>query len=57
MYTKLDETKEFFLTASVVGGVYAIRVVSSNPLAEEKYIRRVFELLVSAAEEVLENHK
>ncbi|KAK0264312.1 hypothetical protein LTR91_021899 [Friedmanniomyces endolithicus] len=53
VYTKLDETKEFFLTASVVGGVYAIRVVSVNPLAEEKYIRRVFELLVEITERVL----
>ncbi|KAK0257410.1 hypothetical protein LTS09_007885 [Friedmanniomyces endolithicus] len=55
VYTKLDETKEFFLTASVVGGVYAIRVVSVNPLAEEKYIRRVFELLVEITERVLES--
>ncbi|KAK1058684.1 hypothetical protein LTR74_013236 [Friedmanniomyces endolithicus] len=55
VYTKLDETKEFFLTASVVGGVYAIRVVAVNPLAEEKYIRRVFELLVEITERVLES--
>ncbi|KAK0332870.1 hypothetical protein LTR94_023183 [Friedmanniomyces endolithicus] len=54
VYTKLDETKEFFLTASVVGGVYTIRVVAVNPLAEEKYIRRVFELLVEITERVLE---
>ncbi|KAK5687354.1 hypothetical protein LTS10_001492 [Elasticomyces elasticus] len=53
VYTRVDATKEFFLTASVVSGVYAIRVVASNPLAEEKYIRRVFDLLVEVTERVL----
>ncbi|KAK3110265.1 hypothetical protein LTR53_015618 [Teratosphaeriaceae sp. CCFEE 6253] len=55
VFTKVDETKEFFLTASVIGGIYAIRVVASNPLAEEKYLRRVFELLVCVAEDILPN--
>ncbi|GAB7363932.1 hypothetical protein MBLNU230_g4494t1 [Neophaeotheca triangularis] len=53
VYELIDERKEFFLTSSVIGGVYGIRVVSANPLAEEKYIRRVFEVLVETAEEVL----
>ncbi|EMC98191.1 hypothetical protein BAUCODRAFT_32187 [Baudoinia panamericana UAMH 10762] len=53
VYTAIDEKQEFFLTASVVGGVYAIRVVSANPLAEEKYIRQVFELLVATTEATL----
>ncbi|KAK5735647.1 hypothetical protein LTR17_007998 [Elasticomyces elasticus] len=53
VYTRVDAMKEFFLTASVVSGVYAIRVVASNPLAEEKYIRRVFDLLVEVTERVL----
>ena len=54
VYELIDKRKEFFLTSTVVGGVYAIRVVSANPLAEERYVRQVFDLLVSTAEEVLD---
>ena len=50
----IDNKKEFFLTSTVIGGVFAIRVVSANPLAEERYVRKVFEELVEAAEQVLE---
>ncbi|KAI7209344.1 dopa decarboxylase-like protein [Hortaea werneckii] len=50
VYTAIDARKEFFLTASVVGDTYAIRVVSANPLAEEKYLREVFGQLVEEAE-------
>ncbi|TKA29180.1 hypothetical protein B0A50_03690 [Salinomyces thailandicus] len=53
VYTAIDERKEFFLTASVIGEAYAIRVVSANPLAEEKYIREIFGQLVEAAEDAL----
>ena len=53
VFETIDQQKEFFLTSTVVGGVYAIRVVSANPQAEEKYIREVFEVLVRTAEEVL----
>lgn len=53
VYKIIDERKEFFLTSTVIGGVFAIRVVSANPLAEEKYVRQVFEELVEAAEKVL----
>jgi aromatic-L-amino-acid decarboxylase len=56
VFTLIDQKKEFFLTSTVVGGVYAIRVVSANPLAEEKYVRQVFEDLVNATEEVLSKH-
>ncbi|EME45422.1 hypothetical protein DOTSEDRAFT_71215 [Dothistroma septosporum NZE10] len=49
----IDKEKEFFLTSTVVGGVYAIRIVSANPLAEERYIRQVFDRLVEAAEAVV----
>ncbi|KAK2746153.1 hypothetical protein FQN55_005782 [Onygenales sp. PD_40] len=48
---------EVFITSSVVDGVTVIRVVSGNPLAEEKYVRRAFEILVSVTEEVLEAGK
>ncbi|KAF2163341.1 hypothetical protein M409DRAFT_37276 [Zasmidium cellare ATCC 36951] len=57
VYTLIDERKEFFLTSSVVGGVYAIRVVSANPLAEEKPVRQVFDELVATTEEVLAKHR
>ncbi|TKX19311.1 L-aspartate decarboxylase-like protein [Elsinoe australis] len=53
VYQVIDGEKEIFLTASVIGGVYAIRFVSSNPLAEEKYVRRSFDILVDATERVL----
>jgi aromatic-L-amino-acid decarboxylase len=53
VFETIDNKKEFFLTSTVIGGVFAIRVVSANPLAEEKYVRKVFEELVEAAEQVL----
>lgn len=49
----IDGQKEFFLTSTVVNGVYAIRLVSANPSAEEKYVREIFDILVSTAEDVL----
>jgi len=52
VFALIDARKEFFLTATVVGGVHAIRVVAANPLAEEKYIRQVFDVLVATTEEV-----
>jgi aromatic-L-amino-acid decarboxylase len=54
VYNIIDSSREYFLTSTLVGGVYAIRVVSANPLAEEKYVRDVFENLVKAAEKVLD---
>ena len=53
VYEIVDQGKEFFITSSVVGGVYAIRVVSANMLAEEKYVREMFEVLVKTTVEVL----
>jgi aromatic-L-amino-acid decarboxylase len=53
VFEVIDGKKEFFLTSTVIGGAFAIRVVSANPLAEEKYVRKVFEELVEAAERVL----
>lgn len=53
----IDQRKEFFIISTVVDGVFAIRVISGNPLAEERYIRRIFDLLVSTAEEVLEKRR
>ena len=50
VYERVNEQGEFFLTSTVVCGVYAIRVVSANEAAEEKYVRGAFDALVSAAE-------
>lgn len=57
VYEFIDSGKEFFITASVVGGVYAIRIVSANMLAEEKYARQMFELLVKTTEDVLSRRR
>ena len=54
VYELINSRGEIFLTSGVVEGMYAIRVVSANPKAEEKYIRRAFEILVKTTEEVLE---
>lgn len=56
VFALIDERKEFFLTSTVVNGVTAIRVVAANPLAEEKYVRQVFQDLVTLTEEVLSKH-
>nr|POF13894.1 aromatic-l-amino-acid decarboxylase [Quercus suber] len=54
LYKVIDEKKEFFLTSTVVGQAFAIRVVSANPLAEEAYVRKVFDELVTITEMVVE---
>ncbi|KAI9826132.1 MAG: hypothetical protein M1832_000581 [Thelocarpon impressellum] len=51
-YETINARGEIFLTSGVVGGIYAIRVVSANPKTEEKYLRRAFDILVAVAEEV-----
>jgi len=53
VYELVNRQGEIFLTSSVIAGNYAIRVVSANPKAEEKYIRKAFQILVEAAESVL----
>jgi aromatic-L-amino-acid decarboxylase len=52
VYELVNSRGEIFITSSVIGGVYVIRVVSANPLADEKNIRRAFEILVETAEEI-----
>ena len=53
VYELVLKRGEIYITSSVIGGVYAIRVVSANPLAEEKYVRRAFDILVEATEDCL----
>lgn len=54
VYELINKRGEIYLTSTVVGGTYAIRVVSANPMADEKNLRRAFEILVETAEEVRE---
>ncbi|KAL1956657.1 hypothetical protein VTO42DRAFT_6907 [Malbranchea cinnamomea] len=53
VYERINRRGEVFLTSSVVGGLTVIRVVCGNENANEKYIRRAFELLVDETEDVL----
>lgn len=53
VYELINSRGEIFLTSGVVNGVYAIRVVSANPKADEPHLKRAFEILVATAEEVL----
>ena len=53
VYERINEGKEFFLTSTVVGDTYAIRVVSASQKAEEKYLRLLFDLLVETTEQEL----
>ncbi|KAJ5500731.1 3-beta hydroxysteroid dehydrogenase/isomerase [Penicillium expansum] len=48
---------EIFITSTVVDGVCVIRVISGNALAEEKYIRNAFDVIVRTTEEVLQEQK
>ena len=53
VYERINASGELFLTSGVVNGIYAIRIVSANPKAEEKFVRKAFELLVRITEDVL----
>ena len=53
VYERINAGGEIYLTSGVVNGVYAIRVVSANPKAEEKFVRRAFAVLVRTTEDVL----
>ena len=53
VYDSINSAGEIFLTSSVVKGVYCIRVVSANPKANEKNLRRAFDILVKTTEDVL----
>lgn len=44
---------EIFITSTVIAGITAIRVVTSNPATAEKNVRRAFEILVETAEIVI----
>ena len=48
---------EIFITSTAIDGVCVIRVISGNALAEEKYIRNAFDIIVRTTEEVLQEQK
>jgi aromatic-L-amino-acid decarboxylase len=52
VYELVNSRGEIYITSSVVAGVYVIRVVSANPQAEEKYLKKAFNILVATTEEV-----
>lgn len=52
VYELINKRGEVYITSSVVGGRYAIRVVSANQKTELKFIQKVFDILVETAEEL-----
>lgn len=54
VYELINARGEIFITSTVVAGIYAIRLVSANSAADEKYIRRAFDIIVQTSEEVLQ---
>ena len=57
IYERINADGKIFLTSSLVKGVYAIRVVSANPKADDEHLRRAFQILVDTSEEVLAAQK
>jgi aromatic-L-amino-acid decarboxylase len=55
VYELINSRGEIFITSTVIDGVYVIRVVSANPMAEEKYVRNAFDILVRTTDEVLQS--
>ncbi|KAF2835449.1 hypothetical protein M501DRAFT_942012 [Patellaria atrata CBS 101060] len=52
VYETVNKRGEVYLTNTVVGGVYAIRVVGANPTTQEEHLRRCWEVLVEVGDEV-----
>ncbi|EKD15648.1 uncharacterized protein L3040_006004 [Drepanopeziza brunnea f. sp. 'multigermtubi'] len=52
VYELINKRGEIYITSSVVAGEYVIRVVSANPMAEEKFLKKAFDILVDTAEEL-----
>lgn len=52
VYELINSRGEIFLTSTVLEGVYAIRVVSANERANETNVKKAFQILVLATEEV-----
>ena len=52
VYELINKRGEIYITSTVMGGVYAIRIVSGSPFADESYLKKAFRILVETAEEV-----
>lgn len=57
VYELINARGQIFITSTVIDGIYVIRVVSANPMAEEKFVRNAFDILVRTTEEVLQEKK
>lgn len=57
VYELINASGEIFITSTVIDGRYVIRVISASPMAEEKYVRNAFDILVRTTEEVLQEKK
>jgi len=55
VYEHVNAQGEFYLTSAVIGGIYAIRIVSANTQTEKKYLKRCFDVLVDATETYLKS--
>lgn len=54
VYELINSRGEIFLTSTVIAGIYSIRLVSANSAADEKYVRRAFDIIVQTTDEVLQ---
>ncbi|KFY81878.1 hypothetical protein V500_11007 [Pseudogymnoascus sp. VKM F-4518 (FW-2643)] len=52
VYETVNQGGVIYITSSVVGGIYILRVVSANELAEEKYVLNAFDIITKTTEEV-----
>lgn len=57
VYELINSRGEIFITSTVVADIYCMRVVSGNPMAEEKYVRNAFDIIVKTIMEILSKRK
>lgn len=57
VYEEINADGKIFLTSTVVQGIYAIRVVSANPKADQEHLKQAFEILVKTTEEIQRSSK
>lgn len=57
VFEKINAGGQVYLTSTIIKGVYAIRVVSANELADEEHVQKAFEVLVATTEIVQEERR
>ncbi|KAI5803334.1 pyridoxal phosphate-dependent transferase [Peziza echinospora] len=57
VYEAVNASGEIYVTSTLLGGVYAIRVVTGSPAAEERYIKRAFDIITATVGTVAERLK